>query len=185
MHLSADIQINRTDWARVKADATQDASIHWDEQSEPYDPNDAESVSAYWHHAIKRNTESPELMNKTPRPTASSAPAKGLVVRNQGIDMAMDNPAHPGQLLAGWLDDLPVDLVTFAARHGISLQSLSQVTQCIESISADLDRRLTEALGTTLGYWLSLQNQRDKWMAQETIKAKATKTTVASDGESE
>jgi uncharacterized protein (DUF4415 family) len=40
----------RTDWARVKREAATDAPI--DDQTGPYDPNDAAAVSAYWQQAI-------------------------------------------------------------------------------------------------------------------------------------
>ena len=33
-----------------------------------------------------------------------------------------------------------------------------------------MDLRLSEALGTTPGYWLALQTQRDLWVAQQTAK---------------
>ncbi len=34
--------------------------------------------------------------------------------------MKMHNPAHPGELLVGWLDDLDVSVTAFAAHIGIS-----------------------------------------------------------------
>ena len=33
-----------------------------------------------------------------------------------------------------------------------------------------MDLRLSEALGTTPGYWLALQAQRDLWTARQTAK---------------
>ncbi|OIP16363.1 MAG: addiction module antidote protein, HigA family [Comamonadaceae bacterium CG2_30_59_20] len=179
-----DIPINRTDWTRVKADAAQDAPIHWEEQCDPNDPNDAESVSAYWQASeIIHSPGVPDLMDKKHKPSTSSPPAKGLT-RNQGGDMTMNNHAHPGELITGWRNDLQLDLATFAEHHGISLQRLSRVTQCLESIFVDLDRCLAEALGTTPGYWLSLQNQWDFWTAQTSAETTAIKTSVVSSGES-
>ena len=35
---------------------------------------------------------------------------------------------------------------------------------------AKLDLRLAEALGTTPGYWLALQVQRDLWTARQTAR---------------
>jgi len=80
----------------------------------------------------------------------------------------MHNPAHPGELLLGWLDDLSVTVTTFAAHIGISRVMLSRVLHCHASVTADMDLRLSEALGTTPGYWLALQIQRDLWTAQQT-----------------
>ena len=73
--------------------------------------------------------------------------------------MDMHNPAHPGELLAGWLEELNLS-VTAAARHlGISRIMLSRILHGHAAISADMDLRLSEALGTTPGHWLRLQVQ--------------------------
>ena len=84
--------------------------------------------------------------------------------------MNMHNPAHPGELLTGWLDDLGVSVTAFAAHIGISRVMLSRVLHCHAAVSADMDLRLSEALGTTPGYWLALQTQRDLWAARQTAK---------------
>ena len=39
----------------------------------------------------------------------------------------MHNPAHPGELLTGWLDDLDVSVTAFAGHIGISRVMLSRV----------------------------------------------------------
>lgn len=82
----------------------------------------------------------------------------------------MHNPAHPGELLAGWLDDLEVSVTGFAAHIRISRVMLSRVLHCHAAVSADMDLRLSEALGTSPGYWLALQTQRDLWTARQTAK---------------
>jgi len=84
--------------------------------------------------------------------------------------MNMHNPAAPGELLTGWLDDLAVTVTTFAAHIGISRVMLSRVLHGHAAVSADMDLRLSEALGTTPGYWLALQVQRDLWTAKQTAK---------------
>ncbi len=84
--------------------------------------------------------------------------------------MNMHNPAHPGELLTGWLDDLSVSVTAFAAHIGISRVMLSRVMHGHAAVSADMDLRLSEALGTTPGYWLALQTQRDLWTARQTAK---------------
>ena len=82
----------------------------------------------------------------------------------------MHNPAHPGELLSGWLDDLGVTVTAFAEHIGISRVMLSRVLHGHAAVSADMDLRLAEALGTTPGYWLALQTQRDLWTARQTAK---------------
>ena len=84
--------------------------------------------------------------------------------------MNMHNPAPPGELLTGWLDDLSVSVTAFAAHIGISRVMLSRVLHCHAAVSADMDLRLSEALGTSPGYWLALQTQRDLWTAHQTAK---------------
>lgn len=84
--------------------------------------------------------------------------------------MNMHNPAHPGELLAGWLDDLGASVTAFATHIGISRVMLSRVLHGHAAVSADMDLRLSEALGTTPGYWLALQTQRDLWTARQTAK---------------
>ena len=37
-------------------------------------------------------------------------------------------------------------------------------------MTADMDLRLSEALGTSPGYWLAMQTQRDLWAAKEHAK---------------
>ena len=86
--------------------------------------------------------------------------------------MNMHNPAHPGELLAGWLDDLGLSVTAFAAHIGISRVMLSRLLHGHAAVSADMDLRLSEALGTTPGYWLALQTQRDLWTARQTAKAR-------------
>ncbi len=84
--------------------------------------------------------------------------------------MDMHNPASPGELLSGWLEDLAVTVTAFAAHIGISRVMLSRVLHGHAAVSADMDLRLAEALGTTPGYWLALQTQRDLWVAGQTAK---------------
>jgi len=84
--------------------------------------------------------------------------------------MNMHNPAHPGELLAGWLDDLSMSVTAFAGHIGISRVMLSRVMHGHAAVSADMDLRLSEALGTTPGYWLALQIQRDLFTARQSAK---------------
>ncbi len=77
--------------------------------------------------------------------------------------MDMHNPAHPGELLMGWIEDLKFSITAFAAHIGISRGALSRILNGHARVSAVMDKRLTQALGTSSGYWLALQKQRDLW----------------------
>ena len=82
----------------------------------------------------------------------------------------MHNPAHPGEMLMGWLENLSVSVTAFAAHLGISRVMLSRVLHSHAAVSADMDLRLSEALGTTPGFWLAMQTQRDLRTAKLTAK---------------
>ena len=84
--------------------------------------------------------------------------------------LTMHNPAPPGELLSGWLEDLQVTVTSFAAHIGTSRVMLSRIVNGRSAISADMDLRLSEALGTSPGHWLALQQQRDLWAAQQLAK---------------
>lgn len=93
--------------------------------------------------------------------------------------MDMHDPAPPGELLAGWLDDLNMSVTAFAAHIGISRVMLSRILNGHAAITADTDIRLSEALGTTPGYWLALQTQRDLWSASERAKERPPVSRIA------
>jgi addiction module HigA family antidote len=93
--------------------------------------------------------------------------------------MDMHDPAPPGELLAGWLDDLNMTVTAFAAHLGISRVMLSRILNGRAAVTADMDIRLSEALGTTPGYWLRLQAQRDLWTASQRAKERAPVARIA------
>ena len=79
----------------------------------------------------------------------------------------MYDPAHPGEILSGWIADLDLTVTAFAAHLGISRIMLSRILNGHAAVSADMDLRLSEALGTTPGFWLQMQTQRDLWQARQ------------------
>ncbi len=87
--------------------------------------------------------------------------------------MDMHDPSTPGEILAGWLEDLDMSVTAFAAHVGISRVMLSRILHGHAAVTADMDLRLHEALGTSPGYWLRLQTQRDLWTARERAKDRA------------
>jgi addiction module HigA family antidote len=84
--------------------------------------------------------------------------------------MRMYNPAHPGRILAYYMDGRSV---TEVARHlGITRPALSRVLNGKAGISADMALRLSEAFNTEADMWLRLQAQRDLWVASQKKRAK-------------
>ncbi len=84
--------------------------------------------------------------------------------------MDMHDPAHPGEILAGWLRDLELNVTAAAGHLGMSRVMLSRILHGHAAITADMDVKLSQALGTSPGYWLRLQTQRDLWEAQQRAK---------------
>ncbi|MBC7214020.1 MAG: HigA family addiction module antitoxin [Burkholderiaceae bacterium] len=91
----------------------------------------------------------------------------------------MHNPAHPGELLGGWIEDVGYSVTGFAQHIGVSRVMLSRILHGHAGISADMDLRLSEALGTTPGFWLRMQAAHDLWQAQQRAVARPVVTRIA------
>ena len=95
----------------------------------------------------------------------------------------MHNPPHPGEVLREWLSDISV---TEAARRlGVTRVALSRVLNGSAGVSADMDLRLSKALGTTPGTWYGMQADYDMWQARRHFRAKVRPITGGIDGASE
>lgn len=68
------------------------------------------------------------------------------------------------------LQAVDLSLTAFAAHIGISRVMLSRVVNGHAAMSADMDLKLSEALGTSQGYWLALQTQRHLWTVRQCAK---------------
>jgi addiction module HigA family antidote len=91
--------------------------------------------------------------------------------------MQMYNPAHPGRILANYLQGRSV---TEVARHlGITRPALSRVLNGKAGISADMALRISEAFNTDAEFWLRLQAQRDLWEASRKRRAKVRRLDAA------
>ena len=84
--------------------------------------------------------------------------------------MHMHDPSTPGEILAGWLEGLDMSVTAFAAHVGVSRVMLSSILNGHAAVTADMDLRLHEALGTSPGCWLRLQTQRDLRAAGQRAK---------------
>jgi antitoxin HigA-1 len=84
--------------------------------------------------------------------------------------MRMHDPAHPGRILAYYLQGRPV---TEVAKHlGVTRPALSRVLNGKAGVSAEMALRLSEAFNTDAEFWLRLQAQRDLWMASRKRRTK-------------
>ncbi len=89
----------------------------------------------------------------------------------------MHNPPHPGEVLREWLIEITV--TDAAARLGVSRIALSRVLNGAAGISAEMDIRLSKALGTTPGTWYTMQAGYDLWHAQKAFRGKVQPIAVA------
>jgi addiction module HigA family antidote len=72
----------------------------------------------------------------------------------------MQDPARFGGILSGWLGDLGLSQTVFARHLGVSRSMLSRILHEHAAITADMDLRLSEALGTSLGYCRATRSPR-------------------------
>ena len=81
--------------------------------------------------------------------------------------MAIHNPAHPGELLREWLEGSQISVTTLAAHINVTRATLSRIINGHAGVTAEMDLRLHQALGTREGLWLDLQKHRDLWAAKQ------------------
>ena len=75
--------------------------------------------------------------------------------------MTMHNPAHPGELLREWLEGTQISITALAAHIGVRRARLSLIVNGHSRVTAEIDLRLNQSLGTREGLWLDLQMRRD------------------------
>ena len=79
--------------------------------------------------------------------------------------MRMHNPAHPGRLIAEYMENRSV---TEVAKHiGVTRVALSRVLNGKAAISAEMALRLSAAFGVDPDLLLRMQVQRDLWVASQ------------------
>lgn len=79
------------------------------------------------------------------------------------MSMKMHNPAHPGEILADYLEGGTITISQLAARIREARKTVSDIVNGKARVTVPMARRLARALGTTPGIWLRLQEQRDEW----------------------
>ena len=58
-------------------------------------------------------------------------------------------------------------VTTLAAHIGVTRATLSRIINGHAGVTAEMDLRLHQALGTREGLWLDMQKQRDLWVAKQ------------------
>lgn len=86
-------------------------------------------------------------------------------------------------MLREWLTGISV---TEAAKSlGVTRVALSRVLNGSAGVSADMDLRLSKALGTTPGSWYTMQANYDMWQAKRHFRGKVKRITASPPSETE
>jgi addiction module HigA family antidote len=82
--------------------------------------------------------------------------------------MRMHNPPHPGEILKeDVLPEIGLTVGQFAAHLGVSRPHFSKVLNSRAGITAEMDLKLSEALGQPPGLWIRMQAAYDLWLAEQ------------------
>lgn len=73
---------------------------------------------------------------------------------------------HPGYYIDELIEDSGLTQQDFANRLGTTAKNLSKLINAQQSLSVDMAMKLSRMLGTSLEYWLNLQNAYDAALAQ-------------------
>ena len=73
---------------------------------------------------------------------------------------------HPGYYIDEIVEDRGITQADFAKRLGTTPKNLSLLIRGKQSLSVDMAMKLSKMLGTTMQYWLNLQNAFDIALAQ-------------------
>ena len=76
-------------------------------------------------------------------------------------------PSHPGEVIKGlYLEPAGISIAALAAHVGVSRKTLSKIINGRGSVTPDMSLRLSKALKTSPGLWLSMQKGYDLWVAE-------------------
>lgn len=68
---------------------------------------------------------------------------------------------HPGYYIKEYIEEMGLTQEDFANSLGITPKSISYIIRGEQSISIDLATKLSHVIGTSVKYWINLQNEYD------------------------
>lgn len=68
---------------------------------------------------------------------------------------------HPGYYIKEYIEDAGLTQEDFANRIGTTPKNISYIIRGEQSISIDIANKLSKMVGTSVKYWLNLQNEFD------------------------
>ena len=75
--------------------------------------------------------------------------------------MPMKNPAHPGRIVKGSIEELGLSVTDAATVLGVTRPTISKLVNGRASVSPEMAIRLSKAFGSTPEFWLRLQLNYD------------------------
>ncbi len=93
--------------------------------------------------------------------------------------MGLNEPIHPGEHLAEFLEELGITQYRLAKAIGVPQVRISEIVHCRRSITADSALRIGRALGTTPDFWLNLQRMYDLDVARTKTDVSGIRPLVA------
>ena len=75
--------------------------------------------------------------------------------------MPMKNPAHPGRIVKGSMEELGLSITDAAKVLGVTRPTISKLINGHSSVSPEMAIRLSKAFGSTPEFWLRLQFNYD------------------------
>lgn len=78
-------------------------------------------------------------------------------------------PIHPGEILAGELQEIDISGAELARKLGVPQNRISQILTGKRSITADTALRLGRYFGTTPEFWMNLQQSYDLDLAAQSM----------------
>jgi len=83
---------------------------------------------------------------------------------------------HPGEILAGELDELGLSAGALARALDVPTNRVTEILNAKRAITADTALRLARFFGASARFWLNLQTSYDLAIADKTSGAKIAKT---------
>lgn len=84
-------------------------------------------------------------------------------------------PSHPAEIIADTLPATGLNKVKFAKALGISRNTLYNLLDQKQGVTAEMAVRLEGVLKSSAEFWLGLQSSHDLWKVRQTLEAKKPK----------
>lgn len=84
--------------------------------------------------------------------------------------MAMHNPPHPGEFIAGvYLEPNGISGRELADKLDVAASTLSRVLNGTSRVTPEMALRLSKAIGRSPESWLAMQDSHDLWLARQSV----------------